>query len=77
MKVKLIKGMEEKGHEDHMIWIAGTIPVGEIGKILWSEDKKMHHVIWDNDAYIAKAGYIYGIGSTENIEDLFEIMEEV
>ena len=71
-RIKLAKGMDEESHNEHMMWCAGTIPVGQKGTIQWSEGKMMLHIVWDN--YLAKEGYIYGIIDIDNVDGLLEFI---
>lgn len=73
-KVRLCRGMKEKNHFDHMMWCAGTIPIGAIGTIHKDEDNAIaFHIVWDNPEFKAKGRYVYGV---TNPADFIELVEE-
>jgi len=69
-KVKITRGMDEKGQEEHQVWIAGIIPVGTVGTVE-KINNGMYHIVWDDPKHKAKNGFMYAATtSTDFLEEV-------
>lgn len=74
-RIQVVQGMKEKGHENHLIWNAGTIPVGAIGTVVEDTTKfktPVLKIVWEDEKYEAKNDYIYMITEDSCFFDILD-----
>jgi len=71
-KVVITRGMKERHHEHHCMWVAGCVPIGAVGTVHIEDNQ--YHIVWDDPKYKALEGYRYAI--TED-SDFIQRVEDV